>query len=171
MICVGIDPGTPVTVAVLSPDGTAILDVFDGERLATFEKKAGRKTLSAENSPQLLAECLRPYAALGAVAVVERVSPRPDQGIASTARFVGSMYLAQGVAVGIGMGLVRVTPAAWKRYMGLSSDKERSRALALEMWPQHAGYFRRKGDHDRAEAALMALWAIRAHKINAGHME
>lgn len=158
MIFIGIDPGTPLTVAALSPDGTAILGMYDGEEVATFETKAGRKTAAPENNPTMLAAILRPYAALGAVAAVERVSAMPGQGIASTARFVGSMYLTQGVAAGVGMRYIRVTPAVWKKRLGLSADKERSRALALQTWPGHADLFRRKKDHDRAEAALLALW-------------
>lgn len=162
MIVIGIDPGTPLTIAVLSPDGSAILRVFDGAEVATFEKKSGRKNASPENSPALIASCLRPYAALGALAVIERVSAMPGQGISSTTRFVGSMYLAQGVAAGLGMRYIRVTPSAWKRKMDLSADKERSRAAALRQWPDRSDLFSRKKDHDRAEAALMALWAIQA---------
>lgn len=161
MIWIGIDPGTPLTVVVLSSDGATILDVFDGERVATFERKAGRKNASPQNDPVLLAACLRPYAALSARVVLERVSPMPGQGISSTTRFVGSMYLAHGVAAGLGLSVTRVTPAVWKRDLQLSSDKERSRAAALRQWPDRADLFRRKKDHDRAEAALMALWAIR----------
>jgi len=162
MIWIGIDPGTPLTIVVLSSDGATILDVFDGEQVATFEKKAGRKHASPENNPALIAACLRPYAALSAKVVIERVSAMPGQGISSTTRFVGSMYLAQGVAAGLGMHVVRVTPSTWKRKMELSSDKERSRAAALAQWPDRRDLFSRKKDHDRAEAALLALWAIQA---------
>ena len=167
MIWIGIDPGTPLTIAVLSSDGTAILDIFDKDRVATFEKKAGRKTLAPENSPELIASCLRPYAALGALAAIERVSARPEQGISSSTRFVGSMYLAQGVAAGVGLRYVRVPPAVWKRTMGLSPDKEQSRSMALRQWPAHADLFRLKGHHDRAEAALMALWCMQVQPRSA----
>lgn len=161
MIWIGIDPGTPVTIAVLSSDGAAILGMYDGEAVATFEKKAGRKHASPENNPTLIASVLRSYAALEATVVVERVGPMPAQGVSSSVRFVGSMYLAQGVVAGLGMKLIRVTPSTWKRQMELSADKERSRAAALQQWPDRTDLFSRKKDHDRAEAALMALWAIR----------
>jgi hypothetical protein len=158
MILIGIDPGTPVTIAVLSPDGTAILDMIDGERLATFEKKVGRKHASPENNPELIAAALRPYAVLRAKVAIERVSAMPGQGISSTVRFVGSMYLTQGIAAGLGLPAVRVTPSVWKRAMGLTADKERSRAEALRRWPSRKDLFSRKKDHDRAEAALLAAW-------------
>lgn len=161
MIWIGIDPGTPLTIVVLSQDGATILDLFDGERVATFEKKAGRKTLAAENSPELITACLRPYAALNTQAVIERVSARPEQGISSSTRFVGSMYLSWGVCAGLGVRYHRPTPSVWKKAMDLSPDKERSRAMALRQWPQHADLFRLKGHHDRAEAALLALYGLR----------
>lgn len=161
MIWIGIDPGTPLTIAVLSSDGAAILDMFEGEALATFEKRAGRKNASPDNNPTLLAACLRPYAVLQAHAAIERVSPMPGQGISSTARFVGSMYLAQGVCAGVGIPFMRPPPAVWKRALSLSADKERSRAAALAQWPDQANMFARKLDHNRAEAALLALWLQR----------
>jgi hypothetical protein len=159
VITIGIDPGTPLTVVVLSSDGTTILDVFDEGAIATQEKRA--KTAKWYNSPVLLAHALRPYAALGACAVVESVSPMPGQGVSSQCRFTGSMYLAHGVTAGLGMRLYGATPSQWKRAMGLSPDKEHSRAAAISQWPRHAELFKLKKHHDRAEAALLALWHLR----------
>jgi crossover junction endodeoxyribonuclease RuvC len=51
-----------------------------------------------------------------------------------------------------------VTPAKWKRYFGLDADKEKSRALALRLWPSRSDLFTRKRDHGRAEAALLARY-------------
>jgi crossover junction endodeoxyribonuclease RuvC len=159
MIVIGIDPGTPLTVAVLSADGAAILDMFDEGAVATQETRS--KTSKWYNSPVLLADLLRPYAALYGLAVIEAVSPMPGQGVSSQCRFTGSMYMAQGVAAGLGLRMRAPTPSKWKRDMGLSSDKEQSRAAAIAQWPQHAKLFSLKKHHDRAEAALLALWAVR----------
>lgn len=161
MIWIGVDPGTPLTVAALSTDGAAILGIHDEDAVSTREKRASRKTLVTENSPELLASVLRPYAALGAQVAVERVSPMPGQGLASTARFVGSMHMTVGLVAGLGIPYRLVTPVTWKRAMDLSSDKERSRAMAARMWPRQADLFRLKKHHDRAEAALLALWLLR----------
>lgn len=155
MIYVGIDPGTPVTIVAL---GNSIMDCWDGAQVATFEKRAGSKTPKPVNNADLIRAALAPYAALQTLVVIERVSAMPGQGLSSSTRFVGSMYLCQGIAVGLGMRVKLVTPAAWKRKMGLTSDKERSRAEALRLWPECAHLFKRKGDHDRAEAALLAQW-------------
>ena len=55
----------------------------------------------------------------------------------------------------------RVSPAKWKKALGLNSDGETSRARAIETWPEQAHLFERKKDHNRAEAALLALYGLR----------
>ena len=46
--------------------------------------------------------------------------------------------------------------------MRLDNDAETSRARAIETWPAQAELFARKRDHNRAEAALLALYALKA---------
>jgi crossover junction endodeoxyribonuclease RuvC len=57
---------------------------------------------------------------------------------------------------------VYVTPGKWKRFYGLSAEKEKSRELAIQTWPA-SDAFRRKKDHGRAEAALLALYGAKLH--------
>lgn len=160
MIVLGIDPGTPVTIAALSPDGAAILGMWDKHALATQEKRG--KSTKFYNNATLIAAILRPYAAIGARVVIEAVAPMPSQGVASQCRFVGSRYLAEGIAAGLGMDAHCPTPSQWKKAMGLSPDKEKSRNMAIRLWPGSSDLFKRKMDHDRAEAALLALYSIQA---------
>jgi crossover junction endodeoxyribonuclease RuvC len=55
-----------------------------------------------------------------------------------------------------------VTPGVWKRYHQLiRTDKESSRQRALMLFPKSAHLFERKKDHQRAEAALIALYGLR----------
>jgi hypothetical protein len=53
-----------------------------------------------------------------------------------------------------------------KRYGVILADPpwrfEVSRARAIETWPAHAKLFARKRDHNRAEAALLGLYALKA---------
>jgi DNA repair protein RadD len=53
--------------------------------------------------------------------------------------------------------------ASWKRALGLDRDKENARALALRLYPTAAELLRRKSDHHRAEALLLAHWRITQH--------
>jgi hypothetical protein len=51
-----------------------------------------------------------------------------------------------------------VSPAKWKKALGLSADKGASRRRAIELWPERAQWFARVKDDGRAEAALIAYW-------------
>jgi crossover junction endodeoxyribonuclease RuvC len=65
----------------------------------------------------------------------------------------------RGVVAASGVPLHLVSPSKWKRLFGLDADKERSRALALRLWPARSDLFGPKKDHGRAEAALLARYA------------
>ena len=93
------------------------------------------------------------------MAVIERVSAMPGQGVSSTFKF-GVAYGALRAAVAIcNIPTHLVSPQKWKKHYGLNADKERSRALAIRLWPG-CGLFERKKDHGRAEAALLAKYGM-----------
>ena len=50
-------------------------------------------------------------------------------------------------------------PAVWKKYFGLSSDKEAVREAALKTWPAAAPFLKFKKNHGRAEAMFIAEYA------------
>jgi len=55
-----------------------------------------------------------------------------------------------------------VAPQRWKSYFRLiSEDKAASRGLALRLWPDQEHVLTRVKDHNRAEAMLIAHWAVR----------
>ena len=56
--------------------------------------------------------------------------------------------------------MIYASPSRWKRYYGLNRDGEASRRRALGLFPASAASFARKKDHHRAEAALLARWAV-----------
>jgi crossover junction endodeoxyribonuclease RuvC len=92
------------------------------------------------------------------VAIVERVSSRPGQGVRSTFKFGAAYGVVCGVLATLEIRCHRVSPAVWKRHFKLPADKEASRALALRLFPATAEHFSRKKDHGRAEAALIARY-------------
>ncbi len=93
------------------------------------------------------------------LAIVELVASRRGQGVASVFKFGCGFGMVRGVIAASGVPLHLVSPAKWKRHFGLDSDKEKSRALALRLWPGRSDLFGRKKDHGRAEAALLARFA------------
>jgi hypothetical protein len=93
-----------------------------------------------------------------AVAIVERVGAMPGQGVSSTFKFGASYGAVRGVLAALQIQTHVVSPAVWKRYFRLDSDKEKSRALALRTFSKTPQHFARKRDHNRAEAALLSLY-------------
>lgn len=149
---VGIDPGYSGAIASLDP-GTRNLRVID---MPTLPGKKGKTILDY----QAMVLSLIPPSSEQHVAMVEQVSAMPGQGVSSMFRF-GQCYGALQAAVhGHGYEVHYVTPSQWKKYFGLSRDKGVSRGLAKERFPRYADMFSRVKDDGRAEAALLALYAL-----------
>ena len=98
------------------------------------------------------------------VAIIERASSRPGQGVASTFKFGQAFGALKATCSVLAIPTYIVTAGTWKRHFSLDADKERSRALAIRFWPG-AGCFSRKKDHGRAEAALIARYAAERLKL------
>lgn len=92
------------------------------------------------------------------VAIIERVSAMPRQGVASTFKFGAAFGIIVGVVAALKIPAHFVAPGKWKRHFGLTADKELSRARALQFWPARSDLFGRKKDHGRAEASLLARY-------------
>lgn len=149
---IGVDPGISGAIALIDDRGV-LVDVYD------------MPVVAGQVSPQLLGtlECWDGDQ-FGTV-VIEAVHAMPGQGVSSMHKF--------GRAVGIVEGVLwrrpveYVTPAVWKKALGLGKDKELSRRRAIELWPGHADKFARAKDDGRAEAALIALWYVTTRKEKA----
>ena len=64
------------------------------------------------------------------------------------------------------IGLTLITPSIWKKHFKLTSDKEIVRAYANKAFPAARPYLKRKKDHDRAEALLIAKYAVEMNRRN-----
>jgi crossover junction endodeoxyribonuclease RuvC len=149
---VAIDSGLEGAGAVLDA-GDELVDSFD---LPTIGDGAKRR-VDAANLADLIPQH-GPYA----FAIVEQVGARPGQGVSSMFRFGQAYGTILGVIGALAIPVRHVSPAKWKRALGLNSDGETSRARAIETWPAQAELFARKRDHSRAEAALLGLYALKA---------
>lgn len=105
-------------------------------------------------------------------AVIENVRAMPSIPGKDAGR--RSMGAASAFRFGMAAGQIRATlrvsgiaptfvePSVWKRHFRLEGpDKEQSRQLALKLWPWSGYLLRRKKDHQRAEAMLIAKWGAR----------
>ena len=143
-LVLAIDPGLTGAYAFYFPDQDKIT-VDDMPVVAGDVDAATLATRIAQMRPDL--------------AIVELVASRPGQGVASVFKFGCGFGMVRGVIAASGVPLHLVTPAKWKRHFGLDSDKEKSRALALRLWPTRSDLFGLKNHHGRAEAALLARYA------------
>lgn len=82
-------------------------------------------------------------------------------GSTSLLRFGGAYYAIRAVVMCLGLPLRDVTAAKWKKKMRLkggAKNKEASRRLAIQLYPSLEPFLRRKKDHQRAEALLIARY-------------
>lgn len=148
MITIGIDPGKQGACAVLNSDG--IVDV-----LFDLPYIADGKTAWVDGSAfqSVLMEALHGRSAVG---IVERVSAMPRQGVTSSFAFGVGFGSLLGILRAMQIPIKLVTPAMWKRDMGLSSDKRASLDKARLLHPEAELCLAK---HDgRAEAILLAHW-------------
>jgi crossover junction endodeoxyribonuclease RuvC len=94
------------------------------------------------------------------LAMIESVASMPKQGVKSMFSFGVSYGMVRGVVTALNIPLTFVSPGKWKKHYGLSADKEDARKRAIHLFPQDAEQFKRKKDHGRAEAALIALYCL-----------
>jgi crossover junction endodeoxyribonuclease RuvC len=149
---IGIDPGVTGALALLTDDG-GLLEVADMPTLADGTK--GRATV---NSP-LLADLLARWHAREVFC--EFVAARPTDGAVQAFAFGRCRGAIEGVAAALSIPVTFITPACWKRAVGIAAGKigakDTARSEAIRRWPAHAALFARVKDDGRAEAALIAI--------------
>ena len=144
-IIIGVDPGKSGAFAALDQDGN-LHDTWD---IPVVDKRI---------SAPLIADILVPLQAVAELCVIEDVHAMPGQGVTSMFTFGRGLGIVEGVALGAGIPVRWVSPAKWKRALGLSPDKGASRRRATELWPAQSAMFARVKDDGRAEAALIAYY-------------
>lgn len=164
---VGVDPG--VNGAMAWRDGGRLAHVAD---MPTVSIKRGAGTRQRVNAA-LLAGLLREWPA--DEAAVEAVLPRPDDTPMTAGYLMEALGIVLGVLGTLAVPVTLVAPQVWRRGMMVSlpagssyaQRKEASRQRALQLYPAGERWFRRKGDCDRAEAALIAGWLAQARAMGA----
>jgi crossover junction endodeoxyribonuclease RuvC len=153
VIYIGIDPGQTGAIAFLSDRESTlsnkVFDFEDGNALAWL-KTVGREIT---------------HGSMRAKAVLEKVSAMPKQGVSSTFKFGTNYGQWIGRLESLGISFDFVTPQKWKKAMFDSMVKGDLKEMALDrarrLLPNMADRLKRKKDHGRAEALLMALYAMR----------
>jgi len=154
-VYIGIDPGQNGAVAFLYDDPDVKDEVFD------FEDGGALLRLGAL-SRRLIVEPMLIRA------VIEKVSAMPRQGVSSTFKFGANFGRWWGRLEALGIPFDLVAPSKWKRAMFDSMPKGDAKAMALDrarrLHPGLADRLKRKKDHGRAEAILLAAYAMRSDR-------
>jgi crossover junction endodeoxyribonuclease RuvC len=148
---IGIDPGATGAIALIDTDYPENTMVWDLEAsISASTKTVSGRALAERLADTWSVECI----------FVEEVH-------ANTMSYKGNFTL--GMATGIILGVCtalerpvrRIKPKEWQKDMGLSNidavfRKDAHRARAMEMWPHLSEQLKRKKDHNRADALLIA---------------
>ncbi|MFG0329831.1 MAG: hypothetical protein ACF8PN_08040 [Phycisphaerales bacterium] len=152
LLHIGIDPGATGAIAAVTDTGE-LVDVDD------------MPVVDGHVQPALLAQTLKNWANWHAPIVqvaVEKVGAMPKQGVSSTYKFGEATGVALGVVGALNLAVCRPLPSVWKRNLGVpaGADKDATRRLIVERFPQSAEWFARKKDHGRADAVGLALHSL-----------
>lgn len=145
---VGIDPGITGAIATILENGAlGLLDVptyLDNDHCSQYNFLEMYKVLGG------LSKDNRVYLSL------EKQQAMPKQGVSSTFQ-IGRGYGAwEALCWATTPYFTIVSPRKWKKALGLTSDKEKSREMAIKLYPSLEHMLNRKKDHNRAEALLLA---------------
>jgi crossover junction endodeoxyribonuclease RuvC len=160
MLC-AIDPGLTGAVAVVDYAGVFVA-VHDTPTL-TLRVARGKRT---DYDLPGMAALLGPYADAGAHVLIEEAQAMPGQGVRSmfTTGYGFGVWL--GVLAALRMPYTRVRPSVWKKACSLGKDKEAARLRAQQLYP--GADLRRKKDHGRAEALLLAHYGCQGAWTSSG---
>lgn len=151
MIKIGIDPGLSGAVVVLEDDLPT-----EWYRMPTM-KTGSANRVNAAGLAAIIRRTI--FDDEETRAYVELVSSMPGQGVASMFSFGHSAGVIQGVLGAYRMPVKMVTPQAWKKRAGLiGKDKEASRTLAIQMWPNWRDLDKKGVGQAFADAAFIALY-------------
>lgn len=153
-LILGIDPGLSGALAVYDPDIKEMLKVAD----MPLKSAGGKKSSKMEVDAISLSLFVEGFFSRLSYCVVEKVHAMPHQGVVSMFRFGQSLGVVEGVLGSFFLPILWVYPQVWKNQMGLSYNKETSRAMAEGLFPKNRASLLRKKDDGRAEAMLLAVY-------------
>jgi len=153
---IGIDPGLTGAAALLVDD--RIVDVVDFIQ------------------PRDVLDSLRSWTMVYPITLValERVQALRRDNPSTLTKFLGNWGWWQGALDTLGLPYVQVRPQAWQAGVvpaRRGSPDKPGLGVARELWPREADvWLRRKMDHNRADAMLIARWASRYSQKDDPHL-
>jgi crossover junction endodeoxyribonuclease RuvC len=156
-LVLGIDPGLNGALALYDA-GTGALTLYDMPTLELQKSSGGKRRVV---DAYALANILDGLSRKKLVIFIEQSWPRPDEGPTGAFSFGMNYGVVYGACAANFFTVETVSPQRWKRAIGLTGDKDASRARASALLPQHSNLWLRKKDDGRAEASLIAIYGAR----------
>ena len=162
MLIIGIDPGISGSICFF--ENGKILDVVEMPTMTD-----GKKNKKQVNGAQIYNEILKRIKEIekkDIKVVIEQVSAMPGQGVTSMFNFGQSFGILKGICSAMQLPMYFVRPAKWKKYFNLiNSEKDASRARAIEIFPYFSSQLSRKKDSNKADAILIASFYYETYKL------
>lgn len=153
-VFIGIDPGLNGAIGYFTHDGSKM--VADVVRTPTIWVSSGR-TKKREYDAGAAADILRKIASLPGtkMCMLERAHAMPGQGVTSMFTTGYGYGIWIGLLAAVGVPCQVVSAQRWKKALGLNFDKNKSRLMAMRLYPELRDRFSRKTDDGCAEAMLL----------------
>ena len=154
-VILAFDPGQTGAIAMLA----------DGEfagfvDMPVMPRASGGHHVDGASMATAVRQMLARHPGATRLAVLERVSAMPKQGVSSVFRFGEGYGVIRGVVGALGIPFVTVPSVTWKRWAGLmGTEKDVARSVAIQRFPAAAPQLQRKKDSGRADALLIGAWA------------
>ena len=162
MLIIGIDPGISGSICFFQ-DGK-IIDVVEMPTMA--EGKKNKKQVNGSQIFNEISARIKNLDNKDIKVVVEQVSAMPGQGVTSMFNFGQSFGILKGICSAMQLPMYFVRPAKWKKYFNLiNSEKDASRAKAIEIFPYFSSQLSKKKDSNKADAILIASFYYETYKL------
>lgn len=149
----GIDPGVSGALSFYDGSETIIYDI------PVFSITTNSKSKNTIDCHGLL-DIIR--AQKPDIAYLENVNAMPKQGVTSMFNMGRTLGRIEMAVMACGVPLVYVAPNKWKKFLEFKkgSEKDESRKLASEKFPQFKDNWPLKKHHNRAEAFLISVYGF-----------
>ena len=162
MLVIGIDPGISGSICFFQ-DGK-VNDVV--EMPTMIEGKKNKKQVNGSQIFNEISYRTKKIDKKDIKVVIEQVSAMPGQGVTSMFNFGQSFGILKGICSAMQLPMYFVRPANWKKYFNLiNSEKDASRARAIEIFPYFSSQLSRKKDSNKADAILIASFYYETYKL------
>ena len=162
MLVIGIDPGISGSICFFQ-DGK-IIDAIEMPTMT--EGKKNKKQVNGSQIFNEISERIKKLDKKDIKVIIEQVSAMPGQGVTSMFNFGQSFGILKGICSAMQLSMYFVRPAKWKKYFNLiNSEKDASRARAIEIFPYFSSQLSRKKDSNKADAILIASFYYETYKL------